>query len=293
LTVTFVSRITTIFLFFILYVGNNTANAQLWRYLNVTPESEAKAEKDIEREASSVVHKKTIFEGDSVSYDIMTYTIRSFDDRIAKISLWEKPFSGHIFHIDMPGDKLAIADFTALAKVHHLSNDLLEIVYSPRGGSDQGFDNVLILGVENGKFRIVMDILCINEYTDVGKYGLYNLHLKLKGKNIDNYQLAITVNDMLSSNNKGDKSFNKTAKFDLKFDRDKKVFYNEIKHVDGKFEFYDDKIGKTKTLHLTGVYPSINLDQYVYYLVNEIWYSSYKSPTTGKYYLSTATNIAK
>jgi hypothetical protein len=261
------------------YAGNNIAHAQLWRYLNDSPEKEKAADKELKKEAFLVITKKTLAYGDTFTYDVMTYAIKSFDGVAAKISLWEKPFNGHVFHIELPDDSLTIRDFYSLARVHHLSNDLLEIVYSPRGGSDDGFDNVLILGVNKSKFCIVAEIQSVHEFESPNVYGLYNLHLKLQGTSIDNYQMAVKVRDLLKSNNKAKKSYDKSAHFLLKFDKDQHIFYTDNQKLDAYI--YQEDI-KTKKHHVIGFYPMINLGQYRYCFFNKTWYSVWKDQTTGE-----------
>ncbi|MDN3583093.1 hypothetical protein [Mucilaginibacter flavus] len=274
-----INRISIILCLLIFYVGNNKAHAQLWKYIGDTPEKEKAFEKELSKEASSVITRKSIAYGDTFSYDTRIYTINSFDGHPAKISLWEKPFNGHVFHIDIPGDHLVIGDFSGLAKVHHLSNDILEIVYSPRGGSDQGYDNVLLLGVDKGKFCVLMEILSVNEYEMPGEYGLYQLHLKLSGKTADNYQLALHIRDLVKSN-KPKKSFDKSSYTLLKFDKTQHIFYNETKIMDTVAAMYDG-IGNTKKYPMKGVYPRIKLGVYDYFFANRLWYAAGKD-TTGR-----------
>lgn len=271
-----------------LAVGNNLAHAQPWRYLNDSPAKQKTFERSLKKEASSIVTRQTIADGEKFPYDIMTYTILSFDDKPANISLWEKPFNGHIFHIDLPNDKLIIPDFSGLLKVHHLSNDILEIVYSPRGGSDQGYDNVLLLGVNKGKFCVLMDILCVNEYQAPGEYGLYKLDLKLSGKNVNNYRLNAQIRDLVKSTDR-EKRLDKNSSYTLKFDKIQHLVYNEIKTMDTKVEIAIVNTGNTRTAYLKGAYPMINVGKYQYLSVNGLWYAINKNIIPGKTFLSPAT----
>jgi len=283
--VTFANRIAAVLLVLIFYADSNTAYAQLWRYLNDSPEAEKAADMALKKEAFSVITKRTIAYGDTFPYDVMTYAIRSFDGRPCKISLWEKPFHGHIFHIDLPDDRLIIPDFHCLIRVHHLSDDILEIVYSPRGGSDQGFDNVLLLGVNKGKFCIVMEILSVNEFEGPDEYGLYNLHLKLSGKSVNDYQLGLNVRDLLKSD-KPKKSYDRSSNYILNFDKSLYVFYNEMRPMDTVVELYDTNIDKTKLRRIKGNYPVIKLGEYEYIFLNGLWYEVTKDHATGKYFFS-------
>jgi len=273
--VAFVKRTLIVLSILFFYTGNNIAHAQLWRYLNDSPEKQKAADRELKKEAFSVITKKTIAYGDTFSYDIMTHAIKTFDGTIAKINLWEKPFSDRLFHIELPCDTLAIRDFYSLERVHHLSSNLLEIVYSPRGGSDDGYNNVLILGVNNGKFCIVAEIQSAHEFDD----GFYNLRLKLLGASINNYKMRVKVRDLLHSGDKDRKSYDKRASFLLKFDKDRHIFYTSKRKLDA-YTYQDDYI--TKKHHITGVYPMIELGDYRYCFYNKAWYSIGKDQTTGE-----------
>ena len=282
---TFANRIAAILLVLIFYAGSNTAYAQLWRYLNDSPEAEKAADMALKKEAFSVITKRTIADGDTFSYDVMTHAIQSFDGRPAKISLWEKPFSDRVFHIDLPDDNLIIPDFYCLVRVHHLSSDILEIVYSPRGGSNDGFDNVLLLGVNENKFRVIMEIQCIHESEGPDMYYLYNLHLNLSGKNVNNYQLALHIRELLKVD-KPQKGYDRNSNYTLKFDKNMHIFYNEMRSMDTVVELYDTNIDKTKLRRIKGNYPVIKLGGYEYIFLNGLWYEVTKDQATGKYFFS-------
>jgi hypothetical protein len=281
--VTFLNRAAAILLVFFVLAGNNVAHAQLWRYLNDSPEKEKAADMELKKEAFSVITKNTVVEGDTLTYDLITYAIKSFDGVTAKINLWKKPFSDHVFHIDLPDDKLIIRDFYSLLRVHHLSNDLLEIVYSPRGGSNQGYDNVLILGVNKGKFCIVAEIQSLDEFDYPDVYGLYNLHLKLQGANINNYRMIVKVRDLLKSDNKTQISHDRSSKFLLKFNKDQHIFYTANRQLNA-YTYKNDY--KTKKDHVKGIYPMIELGEYRYCFFKKTWYSVWKDKTTGEVSLS-------
>jgi hypothetical protein len=263
----------SIFILLILFFYNtNTVYAQLWRYLNDSPASEKAADRALKKEASSVTTKETVTEDGPFPYDIITYSIKAFDGSSAKISLWEKPFSDHTFHIELPGDTLIIPDFYSLAKVHHLSNNLLEIVYSPRGGSDDGFDNVLILGVNKNKVCIVMEIQSIHEFDNVNLYGLYNLHLKLLGTNTDDYRMQVNVRDLLKSDDKSKKSHDWSYHYALKYDKDKHIFYTGKQKIDAVIYGDTAITQKHEQQHVSAVCPVIYLGGYKYCFYNNIWY---------------------
>lgn len=258
------------------------ARAQLWRYLNNSPESEKAYENTIEKEACSIVIKNIVVDSTEFSYKIISYPVQSFDNVPNNISVVEKPFS-HKLNIISPNDSLVIYDFHSLAKVHILAKDLLEIVYSPRGGSDQGYDNVLILGLDKSKFCIVMEIQSINEFALADEYGLYNLRLKLIRQNIHNYQMSVNIRDLLRSNTNRLKSYDKRSHYILKFDEKRKIFYSDFKSINAMVDIWEPIANKTTQRQLTGNYPMIKLGILEYYYIDNAWYAGRKDVTSGKY----------
>ena len=243
--------------------------AQLWRYLNNDPENEKTAEMAIKGEASSIITRRVIAYGDTLSYEVMTYAIQTFDSVSEKVTIFEKPF-GHKLTIKCAHDRLTIGDFYCLTKVHFFRTDLLEIVYSPRGGSDQGYDNVLILGIDKGKFCIAMHAQSVNEYSIPDEYGLYELRLKPSGGTLPDFQLAVSIHEILKSGTKPSKNYDRRHGYVLKFDVKKRIFYNGVQHLNAIYKFDDNASGKDKLL--AGDYPVIDLGKDVYYFIGNLWY---------------------
>lgn len=262
-------QIVIIFIAVLFSAGINNVQAQLRRYLNDSPAKERAVEKELEKEAYSVITKKTVAYGDTLSYSEMTYAIQSFDGANDKITIFERPFN-HTLYIECPGDSLKIEDLYSLVKVHFLRPDLLEIVYSPRGGSDQGYEDVLILGIDNGKINVAMAILTVNEYDMPGEYGLYQVRLKLQGQTLRDCQLAVTIREILKSNADRSKDFDHSSSFALKFDEKRRIFYNQLQHLNKVFGMSDSSAGSDRLL--SGDYPVINLGKYAYYYIDDAWY---------------------
>ena len=225
------------------------ANAQLFRYLDRNSAPDIAQYKAIEQEACSIVTRYAIVYADTVPYKVMDYVIQAFDGSCDKITLFEQP-SSHTLYIGCPHDSLKIEDLYCLTKVHFFRPDLLEVVYSPRVGSDEGYDNVLILGINKGKLCILMHVRSVDEYYFSDDYKLYNLRLSLRGIERDQYHLGVSIHEILRSTTKVSKNYDRNSKYVLKFDERQKIFYNEVRHL----------------------HPMINLGEYQYYFVDHRWY---------------------
>lgn len=250
---------------------NNNAHAQLWRYLNDSPAKEKAADLAVERDASSV--KEAIGGVDSFSYKIITYDLRSLEGKIYRVVTAQKPFT-KILNISCGTDSLNIYDLVGVDSVHFLTKNLLEILYSPRGGSDDGFQNTMILCINKNKLHIAMEIESDHQFDGPGLWGEYYLTAKLTGQTDKSYQFSIKTIDRYHSKTHPSKNYNLHARFTVRFDARKKIFYNIYKNVDALINEWDDKNGKKSEKRITGYYPAIKLGSREYYYIGNIWYAA-------------------
>jgi hypothetical protein len=260
---------------------NNNANAQLWRYLNDSPEKEKAAELAIEREASSVKIASIVAYSDTLKYKILTYNIQTLDGLDDKISMYYTPFSGQ-FTIKSTTDSLIINDYSSTDSVHFVKKNLLELLYSPRGGSDDGYQNTMMLYIVNGKIGIAMEIETDHQFDFPNGWGEYYATVKLTGENRNNYKLTVKTNDRLYSEGKQARNHNLNNRFVLSYDAKRNIFYSNLKLVNGRFDIWDYSIDKFKARHFQGKYPLIKLGDREYYYINRIWYAAGKNMFTGR-----------
>jgi hypothetical protein len=205
------------------------SNAQLWRYLKDDPKADQDFEKSLDREACSVTTRSYLYYGVKRDYKVRSYCIQGFDSVPGKIVI--SPTShGHSLLIKSPGNRIKIEDTYGLVKVHFLRPELLEVVYSPRGGSDQGYDYVMILGLSKKRLCVVTEFLTINESTSPDEYHLHEVRLKLRGQTLRDCELIANVRDMLKTDTSRSREYDRKSVYLLKFDYDRKIFYNKIEH---------------------------------------------------------------
>jgi len=259
----------------------NNANAQLWRYLNDSPEKEKAAELAIEREASSVKTVSMIAYSDTLHYKVITYDIQTLDGLVDKISMYYTPFSGQ-FTIKTATDSLTIDDYSSTDSVHLVRKSLLELIYTPRGGSDDGYQNTMILYVDKGKIGIALEIETDHQFDFPNGWGEYYATVKLAGENRSSYKLLVKTNDRLVSKAKHAKNHNFNRSFVLNYDTKRNIFYSNLKLVNGWFDVYDYSDNKFKANHFQGRYPLIKLKDREYYYIKETWYRAGKNIFTRK-----------
>ena len=161
--------------------------------------------------------------------------------------------------------------------VHFLTKNLLEVIYSPRGGSDDGYQNTMILYVDKGKIGIAFEIETDHQFDFPKGWGEYYATVKLTGDNRSNYKLLIKTNDRLFSKAKHAKNHNLNTKIVLNYEKGENIFYNGLKLVSDRFDVYDYSEGKFKAKHFQGKYPLIKLDDREFYYIKGIWYRAGKN----------------
>jgi len=238
------------------------ANAQLWSYVGWTPAKEKAFEKRLKKEAYKVI---THYDADKFPNDEMIYRLESLDSSICYVHIMYVPFSGE-YNITCKTDSLKIADCQGVNRLHFLRKDLFEIVYRPRGGSDDGYENVLLLAIRNGKFRIAMDAQTMHDYDGPGFVGLDETHLTLTGTP-PTYLLTLKNHD-LRRYDKRSKNFDHYHIYTLRYNNKLNVFYNAYEKVNG-YVYNDDPKNEYR---ISGVFPVINLGEYKYCYTNDCWY---------------------
>jgi hypothetical protein len=269
----------------LLLVHTTRSSAQLWKYLGkYDPKADLAFDKTLDKEACSITSSSEMYAGGKSTFKIRTYCIRSFDSTQSKIALSEI-HHGHVLSIAGPDSIITIDDIVGLVKIHFLSPELLEVVYSPRGGSDQGFEYVMILGVKNDHLCIAGEFLTINEYTIPDEYHLHEVRLKLQGQNLRDCQLTANVRDVLNADVHRSKNYDRKSIYVLRFDTTRKIFYDKVEHLNAAFRMNSSD---ARPILLTGDYPMVDLGpDEKYYYINDTWYALTKDDSDHKSILST------
>lgn len=243
------------------------ANAQLWSYIGITDAKIKAFDKYLKKEAYKVIPRHTD-DVDKSPYDEMIYRLQGLDSTTYYVHVSQVPFEKKL-NITMPTDSLRIQDCMGPARLHLLRKNLFEIVYSPRGGSDDGFDNVLLLAIRDGKFRIAMEIQTMHDYDGPGFFGLNETHLYLTGETPGEYQLTLKNHD-LRRYDKKTKNYDHYLTQNLKYDSKRNLFYTSNEKIEA-WRFDDEgNMDKTAT---EGIFPVINFGGDKYCFVDDSWYA--------------------
>ena len=247
------------------------ASGQPWKYLGkYDPKADLTFQKTLDKEACSITSGSEVFAGEKSTYKTRTFCIQSFDGTRSKIAFSEI-HHGHTLSIAGPDTTIEIDDISGLVKIHFLRPELLEVVYSPRGGSDQGFEYVMILGVNKNRLCFISEFLTINESVISHEYHLHEVHLKLQNQRLGDYQLTANVRDMLKASVHRSKNYDRKSVYVLRFDGTRKIFYNRIEHLNAAFRI--DSSSARPSL-LNGDYPTVDLGpNEKYYYIGDTWYA--------------------
>ena len=243
-------------------IGNTKSYAQLWRYLTLQGNDENSQKQD------------------------GVYTITSIDGKLTKVRIVRKALTDGITRIKTATDRLGIMGTMGIDTVFALNKNLLQVVYSPHGGSNDGYQNTLILAVNKGKLYIVMEVMSYHEFGLNGPDGIYKLNVRLTGQNLKDNQLLVNVRDIDSSGTDAAKQHDLRRSFVLKYDSEKNIFYNGVRNINVKADFYDNKTDQLKQRYIKGAFPVIKIDDYEYFFIGKIWYGGGKNTYTGKYSFS-------
>jgi len=253
--------------FFIVLLGtycHNEAYSQLWAYIGDTPAKDRAFEKRLQKEAYSVI---THYDADRFPYKELRYHLQSLDGPICNVHIMQVPFT-KMLNISTLRDSLMIPGCTGTDQIHFLSKELLEIVYGEVGGSDDGYENVLLLALKNGKFRIAMEIQSLHQYDTPDDVGVNEVHLKLNGQTRKEYQLILKTHDLYRSQNKS-KNFDHYHTYTLKYDDTLNLFYMSYETISGLI--WDDTNNHKQKIK--GIFPEIKIGDEEYCYVNNYWHS--------------------
>lgn len=214
-----------------------------------------------------------------ISHDILSQRYCTDRDSITVISLENKPVKVNI-SFDYPhmisiltlstSDTICRADFTGLVdKVKLLNENFIAFNYQMRGGSGVAIQRTVLIGVSNGKFVIVADLLsCENDYFTwaIREYKL--AILKLETDN-NGYNLIVREHDTVESKTEPSKNHETIDTLALRFDKKNKVFYNDVEMLKGQYSM--DHNG-TERFFKGNICPVIRLKNECYYFMDNHWY---------------------
>jgi hypothetical protein len=273
-----------IFLLFLFhFYSGGEAFSQLWRYLdNFGPAREEAHDKALAKDAISVVTKYDTSTGDSDAYTVRTYQLEALDGGKCKVQLYYIPFSKE-FSIDYGKESLKIEEFMGLSQVHVLNKNLLQINYSVRGGSNQGYQHILILAIIKGKPQIVLNIQSVDEFGYGEMYGLYTVDLKHLMINKENQQIFLSTREEYSDID-WSKSYINYNRFYLVFSKAEYIFFNQFRTLKGKYKLGEFASDKFNEVELNGEFKIIHLDQADYYYINKRWYNRGRGDVINSFY---------
>jgi hypothetical protein len=210
-----------------------------------------------------------------------SYTLSSFEGNKVNIKL--KYEGNGVLKINYLNDTLTINYFLAVDKIKVLNKIFLQIYFARLAGSNENFEDLLLLCVNHGKLVQALHINSQNLYDmrnfghfkgEESEYSLFNVKAKLIGKRTDYYKLAIHVHNEHFSDwhKKSNFKYNKQSylNFDLKAD----VFYSNYEFINGSFKFFNGVYDSTGTKKIIKQQvPVVKIDKDKYYYVKGNWYN--------------------
>jgi len=210
-----------------------------------------------------------------------SYTIESFDGKKENIKLYYESASG-ILTISCLGDTLVIDNYLAADSVKVLNKKFLQINYAKRGGSNEGFGNLLLLHIAQEK---LCQTLHVNAYTNydfrnvshmkgsLNEYYLFKVKSTLTGNNNDTYKLKLNIHNEQRSdtNRKLNHNYNRIEL--LSFDKKREVFFSAYEHLNGYYMFHQSKDNGEEKKYKEMDVPVVTIEKDHYYFIEGEWYT--------------------
>jgi hypothetical protein len=225
-----------------------------------------------------LISKLTIAQNPNV-----VYQIKSLDGTNKNIHVMHQIADG-ILKISYLKDTITISEFMDLeGKIKILDNHFLEIIYQVRSGSDEDSWNVILLDISKNKLFETLNTNYLNTYIAVDGNGINKLDLTLRGDNKLNYKLNVDIHDKVYSKSHPETNYNYNNRSVLRFDYKQNVFYSVKKDVYDTFAVYDMKAGKEIKQQIKGNFPTVILEDAMYYCIKGEWYGQSRQNHLFKY----------
>ena len=185
--------------------------------------------------------------------------------------------------IKYKNDSICIGEFTGIYKTDVWDDNFLYCEYNVRGGTGIGIRYCMIVCISND---VVYKSLSIKSYEyDIfdKTYDRYTDSLKLFNEHhrytthfiqYNNFKLQVAIHDENISKHDSNTNYNLLDTVVLKFDKQKKIFYNDLERLNGNYRIpVPPNYNKYDMLSLNDEkYPEIKILKYKYYFINNRWY---------------------
>ena len=193
-------------------------------------------------------------------------------------------------------DTITIKDCIGIiGEMEVLNKSFLKIAYNTRGGSGIHLQCTVLLCVSHRHLVQSLHVTSLfnEEFIDFSKpvdtanlvdvKSVYELKLKLKDDAKQHYILDVKIHDTRKSKSEPKTNYAHDSEVDLSYDSSRNVFYSTYENVSQYFTIYDPKIGRDNKLYIMGTFPAVNLGEYEYYLIKNVWYEKNKYDDLTRY----------
>lgn len=222
-----------------------------------------------------------------------SYKISGFDGTTKVIHVSER---GEILTISYLTDTLHIQDFNNFMEdVSILNKNFLKIIYRVRAGTGLDDQHTLLLCINGKTLCQALHVMSIfnEDFIDYSKKvdlsdmiavkSRYQLYLDMNGTNAQNFTLNIKIHDERKSKLDPQENYTTDKQVLLKFDLQKKIFYNTNKTISRHFKIFDPKTQAEINQYVSGTFPAIKMGKTDYYFIRDEWYEKNKYGDLTKY----------
>jgi len=207
----------------------------------------------------------------AVNSGAQTFKVKSLDGSVQRIHLGHE-LGDQKLVISYLNDKITLNDFMDISKISILKGCFLEVQYSIRIGSDQNYERLILLCVNNNKLYQVLHVESLDTYNMDQEYGDYELKVKLTGDDKRTYKLKATIHDEIKSKSDPKTNHNNNKRVTLSFDSNQNIFYSDLENISHYFMVYNFGIRKYTKRYIMGRYLTVKMDKANYYYIKGEWY---------------------
>jgi hypothetical protein len=204
-----------------------------------------------------------------------TYSIKSLDGKIAKVTLSYKTFSKRLT-VSCANDTLYLLDYTGTQKTQIVNQRFIKVEYDVLGGTGVINRNTLILSIIQNK---IITSLLVNSHFEgfsSDKHILYDVKLNFKSGLGRSYEISADISNQVKSKNNSTLNRNSIKKVNLRFDTNYNIFISNIENLSHSFKVYKPEYAAGFTeKFLSGEKPEVQLGKsHKYLFVDNCWYAA-------------------
>jgi len=210
------------------------------------------------------------------------FTIYGFDGSAKQIHLYAGDETLTFTYLN---DTLHVADFNSLiGKITVCDKNFLKVIYRVRAGTGIDDQHTLLLCINDEKLCQALYLTSVfdedfidysekvNPSNPVAVKTRYKLLLDIDRSKSGGFNMNVKIHDERKSKLHIRENYNIDKQVFLKFDPQKKIFYNGDQTISHHFKIFDPKTQTETNKFISGTFPAIELGKSTCFFIKDEWY---------------------